>query len=178
MTTRLDRETILRRYRANAHCLTCCFVYVANREDPKGTSQPSLQYSEEPAKPTPSTLPAPSARRSSDRVPPLEPVRRGSSMSRQGAGSIREDTAPLLPAQAPQRQPRAGDVRGSGTLPAYQRPTDREYPVRTRSRSRTGDSGDIGHYVGYPPEHDQPLPYVKKKITLPRRFDPARRSLH
>ena len=128
------------------------------REDPKGTSQASLKYTEEPAQ----TTAIPTTRRSFGRPPPLEPATRDGSLNRRGGGGIGDDRAPLLPTQIPSRQPRPGDVSTAASLPAYQRPADREYPIPARKKSGPGDSGDAGYYVGYAPEHEQALPYVKR----------------
>jgi hypothetical protein len=73
--------------------------------------------------------------------------------------------APLMSNTTQQRQPRSGDVNTSASLPQYHRPTDKEYPTPIRKRSGPGESGDVGHYVGYSPEHEQPLPYVEYSIS-------------
>ena len=69
-----------------------------------------------------------------------------------------DDMAPLIPHQ---RQLRPGDVSSSAGLPEYQRPNEREYPVSTRKKSGPTESGGFDYYVGYAPEHEQPLPYVE-----------------
>jgi hypothetical protein len=69
-----------------------------------------------------------------------------------------DDMAPLIPNQ---RQPRPGDVSSSANVPEYNRPNEREYPVPTRKKSGPAESGGFDYYVGYAPEHEQPLPYVE-----------------
>jgi hypothetical protein len=69
-----------------------------------------------------------------------------------------DDMAPLIPNQ---RQPRPGDVSSSTTVPKYNRPDEREYIVPTRKKSGPSESGGFDYYVGYAPEHEQPLPYVE-----------------
>lgn len=123
--------------------------HVDKREDPKGTSQTSLKFAEEPAKPT---IFPPTHRASASRPPPLEPVNRRTA-------SVGDDRAPLLPIQ---RQARSGDVAAPSSLPQYHRPMDREYPVPSHPRNRPGSSGDIGNYVGASSEHQQALPYVEQ----------------
>ena len=66
--------------------------------------------------------------------------------------------APLIPHQ---RQPRLGDVTSSAGLPEYHRPDERDYPVPTRKKSGPAESSGFDYYVGYAPEHEQPLPYVE-----------------
>ncbi len=84
----------------------------------------------------------------------MEPVTRDSSLPRRGG----DDMAPLIPNQ---RQTRPGDVSSSATLPEYDRRDDRKYPIPTRKKSGPAESGGFDYYVGYAPEHEQPLPYVE-----------------
>jgi hypothetical protein len=124
------------------------------REDPKGTSQSSLKYSDEPTQHHQTTaIPVP--RRGITRVPPPEPSVRDSSLHRRGGGNIADDMAPLI---THQRQPRPGDVSSSAGLPEYHRPNERDYPAPTRKKSGPAESSGFDYYVGYAPEHEQPLP--------------------
>jgi hypothetical protein len=123
------------------------------REDPRGTSQSSLKYSDEPTQQQATAIPAP--RRGFARVPPPEPSSRDNSLNRRTGGSMADDMAPLI---SNQRQPRPGDVSSSANLPEYHRPNEREYPVPTRKKSGPAESGGFDYYVGYAPEHEQPLP--------------------
>jgi len=123
------------------------------RADPKGTSQSSLKYSDEPTQQQATAVPPP--RRGFGRIPPPEPSTRDSSLPRRTGGSMVDDMAPLIPNQ---RQPRPGDVSSSANLPEYHRPNEREYPVPTRKKSGPAESGGFDYYVGYAPEHEQPLP--------------------
>ncbi len=52
-------------------------------------------------------------------------------------------------------------MNASASLPEYNRPNDKEYPISTRKKSGPGESSDAGYFVGYSPEHEQPLPYVE-----------------
>jgi hypothetical protein len=88
------------------------------------------------------------------RVPPPEPSTRDNSLNRRGG----DDMAPLI---SNQRQNRPGDVSSSAGLPDYRRPNEREYPVPTRKKSGPSESAGFDYYVGYAPEHEQPLPYVE-----------------
>ncbi|CAF3328091.1 unnamed protein product [Rotaria socialis] len=115
------------------------------REDPKGTSQSSLTYTNEPTKHH-HTTEIHQPRYGINRGPPPEPARRG-------AGTNGDDKAPLIPNQ---RQHRPGDVNSSASLPQYNRPNEREYPAR--KRSEPSESGGFDYYVGYPPEQEQSLP--------------------
>ncbi|UJR33542.1 hypothetical protein I4U23_020984 [Adineta vaga] len=127
------------------------------REDPKGTSQTSLRYFEEPtqAQPTLGSMP----RRNFGRIPPLERLSRDNNSYRRGTDSIHSDTVPLVTTQNHQQQPRLGDVNAPANLPVYNRTNDREYPISTRTRSGPSENDDLGYYVGYSPEHEQtPLP--------------------
>jgi hypothetical protein len=133
---------------------------VEKREDPKGTSQASLKYSEEPTQQQQQSKAIPLQRRNLARIPQSEPPIRDNNLYRNGDGSYGSDMAPLL-SNPNQRQLRPGDVNTSASLPEYNRPNDKQYPVSTRKKSGPGESGDVGHYVGRSPEHEQPLPYVK-----------------
>ncbi len=75
--------------------------------------------------------------------------------------------APLI---VNQRQSRPGDVTSSTILPEYNRPNEREYPVQTRKKSGPSESGGFDYYVGYAPEHEQPLPYVQYFIPYSPMF--------
>jgi len=120
---------------------------VDKREDPKGASHASLKFQENGSK----TFIPPSSKRSSlsNPPPPLEPIN-----TNRRTASVGDDRAPLIPSQRPTR---SGDVLGAGSLPQYQRPMDREYPMPTRPRSKTDSSGDMGRYVGLSTENPQPL---------------------
>lgn len=135
----------------------CLISNVAQREDPKGNSQSSLKYSDEPTdiQPVPR---GPPPRRDFGRLPP-EPSTRENSLPRRG-----EDRAPLIPSQ---RQTRPGDVSSSAALPEYPRPNEREYPISTRKKSGPAESDGFTYYVGYPPEHEQTLPYVESLSLFP-----------
>ncbi|CAF0727358.1 unnamed protein product [Adineta ricciae] len=126
------------------------------REDPKGTSQTSLRYFEEPSQTTLGSIP----RRSVDRIPPLERLTRDTTPYRRGTDSLNGDTIPLVSTQARQRPSRLNDVITSGNLPVYNRPNERDYSISTRKRSGPSENEDAGYYVGYSPEHEQ--------ISLPR----------
>jgi hypothetical protein len=122
-----------------------------------------LRYSDES---TQQSTAIPPPRRISGRPPPLEPIirdnnshRRGGSGS--GGASVYEITSPLITNENQFRQPRSGDVNTAASLPEYHRPTDREYPLPTRKKSGPSESTDADYYVGYSPEHEQPLPYVE-----------------
>lgn len=137
-----------------------CFISnVERREDPKGTSQSSLKYSDEPMDTQPVTR-VPPPRRDLGR-PPLETMTRENNLPRRGGA---EERAPLIPSQ---RQTRPGDVSSSAALPEYPRPNEREYPIQTRKRSGPAESDGFDYYVGYAPEHAQPLPYVDILSLLP-----------
>jgi len=131
---------------------------VEKREDPKGTSQASLKYSEEPTQQS-TVIPLP--RRNFGRVPPPETSIRDNNLYRRSGGRNGDDVTPLISIQNQQRQPRLGDVNAPASLPEYNRPNGREYPIPTRKKSGPGESGDVGSYVGHSPEHEQPLPYVE-----------------
>lgn len=122
-----------------------------HREGPKGASQQVYKYTEDPAD-KPIIQPVP--RRGVTRGPPTsDSYIRDSSLTRRTDG---DDMAPLI---AHPRQPRPGDVTGgSRTLPEYQRPTERDYPVAARKRSGPSESGGFDYYVGYAPEHEQASP--------------------
>ncbi|CAF2845073.1 unnamed protein product [Rotaria sp. Silwood2] len=124
------------------------------REDPKGTSQSSLKYSDEPTE-RHQTIVTHKPRQGATRPPPPEPSRRDTSLPRHGGGTNGDDMAPLI---LNQRQPRPGDVTSSATLPQYPRPNEREYPAPIRKRSGPSESSGFDYYVGYAPEHEQPLP--------------------
>ncbi|CAF5010937.1 unnamed protein product, partial [Rotaria sp. Silwood1] len=126
------------------------------RVDPKGTSQSSLKYSEEPTQEQ-SSIVIPAPRRSFGHVPSSHSSTFDNSVYRNGGGNngnILDDMAPLV---SNQRQPRPGDVSASASLPENNRHNTREYPISTRKRNRPGESGDVGHYVGYSPEHEQQM---------------------
>ncbi len=144
------------------HIVLIVVSNVEKREEPKGTSQTSLKYWEQPL---PQSLPQPSTavpltRRNLGGIPPLEPATRDNSLYRRGPGSSVDDMVPLISIQNQPRQPRLGDVSASANLPEYHRPNERDYPRPTRKKSGPGESGDVGSYVGHSPEHEQPLPYV------------------
>jgi hypothetical protein len=73
-------------------------------------------------------------------------------------------TAPLI---SNQRQLRPGDVSSPTYLPEYNRPNEREYPAPTRKKSGPTESAGFDYYVGYAPEHEQPLPYVEYFTSFP-----------
>ncbi|CAF4896812.1 unnamed protein product [Rotaria sp. Silwood1] len=130
------------------------------RVDPKGTSQSSLKYSEEPTQEQ-SSIVIPAPRRSFGGVPSSHSATFDNSVYRNGGGNngnILDDMAPLV---SNQRQSRPGDVSASASLPEYNRHNTREYPISTRKRNRPGESGDVEHYVGYSPEHEQQMLYVE-----------------
>ncbi len=102
----------------------------------------------------------PLPRRIINRIPPLEPSIRDNNLSRR-TGESNGDDIPFISNQNPQRQPRPGDVNASASLPQYNRPNEREYPVSTRKRTGPSGSSDAGSYVGHSPEHEPPLPYVE-----------------
>lgn len=161
----------------------CRYIYIVllvvsnvdTREDPKGTSQTSLKYSEEPL-PQQSTA-VPPIRRNYGRIPPLEPINRDSSAYRRGTGNTADDMAPLVSNYNQRRQPRLGDASASANRPEYNRPNDREYPRSTRKRSGPGENNDVGHFVGYSSEHEQPLPYVGYFTSVPSCSGPVIASL-
>ena len=126
--------------------------HVEKREDPKGTSQPSIKSFEES---TERQQPLP--RRNIGRTSSTEPILRDNSLNRR-TGGVGGDTQPFV---THQRQPRPGDVNAPASLPRYNRPNEREYPMQTRKRSEPGESGDVEYYVGRSPEHEQPLQYVE-----------------
>jgi hypothetical protein len=126
--------------------------HVEKREDPKGTSQPSIKSFDDP---TERQQPLP--RRNFGRPPSSEPKTYDNNLYRRNDG-VGDDTTPFI---SNQRQPRSGDVNAPASLPRYNRPNEKEYPVPTRKRSGPGESGDAGYYVGRSPEHEQPLPYVE-----------------
>ncbi|CAF0858917.1 unnamed protein product [Adineta steineri] len=107
------------------------------REDPKGTSQTSLKYSDEPLQQQQLTA-LPSPRRNFGGILPLE-------RPTHGTGNLGDDMVPLISHPNHQRPIRFGDVNASMNLS--------EYRISTRNRSRPGD---VGRYVGLTPE--QPLP--------------------
>lgn len=141
----------------------CLISDVASREDPKGNSQSSLKYSDEPTDIQPVTR-VPPPRRDFGRLPP-EPTTRENSLPRRGG----EDRAPLIPSQ---RQTRPGDVSSSAALPEYPRQDVREYPISSRKRSGPAESDGFTYYVGYPPEHEQTIPYVEPH-PLTHTFSPS-----
>lgn len=61
----------------------------------------------------------------------------------------RDIEQPLIPNS---RHPRPGDVSGSGTLPQYHRPSERDYPVPP-ARARPNDSTGFDYYEGYASDH-------------------------
>ncbi|CAF0898920.1 unnamed protein product [Rotaria sordida] len=120
------------------------------RVDPKGTSQLSLKYYEEPTEQQ-SSIVIPTPRRDFGRVPLSNLSTLDNNVYRHGNGSdgsILDDMAPLV---SNQRQPRPGDVNASASLPEYNRYNDKEYPISTRERNIPGESDD----VGYSQEHEQ-----------------------
>ncbi|CAF0900929.1 unnamed protein product [Rotaria sordida] len=120
------------------------------RVDPKGTSQLSLKYYEEPTEQQ-SSIVIPTPRRNFGRVPLSNLSTLDNNVYRHGNGSdgsILDDMAPLV---SNQRQPRPGDVNASASLPEYNRYNDKEYPISTRKRNIPGESDD----VGYSQEHEQ-----------------------
>ncbi|UJR13698.1 hypothetical protein I4U23_000709 [Adineta vaga] len=128
----------------------------ARREDPKGTSQSSLKYTDDPTQQHPRAVPTP--RRGMNRVPLNDSSARDNSLPRRTGGSFGgDDMSPLI---THQRQQRPNDVTSSAGLPDYQRSHEREYPMTTRKKSGPSESGGFDYYVGYAPEHEQPLPYV------------------
>ncbi|CAF1432008.1 unnamed protein product [Rotaria sp. Silwood1] len=129
------------------------YSHTEKREDPKGTSQSSLKYSDEPTEQHGTAIHIP--RQGGSRVVPPEPSKRDTSLHRRGGGTNGDDMAPLIPSQ---RQPRLGDVTSSATLPQYPRPNEREYPIPPRKRSGPSESSGFDYYVGYAPENEQPLP--------------------
>lgn len=145
----------------------CYLLYVDKREDPKGTSQSSLKYSEDPTDKQSSTV-NPSSRRNPGRIPPLETTVRENGLYRRNDGVGRsngDDRIPLI--LDPPRRSRPGDVNASASLPQYDRSNNqREYTIPTRKRSEPGESGDAGYYVGRSPEHEQSLPYVEYCTAL------------
>ncbi|CAF1647177.1 unnamed protein product [Adineta ricciae] len=135
----------------------------AGREDPRGTSQSSLKYSDEPNTQHHIAVPAP--RRGTSRIPLNDSSARDNSLNRRPVGSYSgDDMAPLI---THQRQTRPGDVSSSAGLPDYHRPNEREYTIATRKKSGPSESGGFDYYVGYGPEHEQPLPYVED-LHIPR----------
>jgi hypothetical protein len=126
--------------------------HVEKREDPKGTSQPSIKSFEDSTERQP-----PPSKRNFGRTPSSEPILRDNSLHRR-TGGVGDDTMPFV---TNQRQPRPGDVNAPASLPRYNRPNEREYPMSTRKKSEPGESGDVEYYVGRSPEHEQPLQYVK-----------------
>lgn len=138
---------------------------VEKREDPKGTSQTSIKSTEEPIIQQPIVIPT--SRRSIGRPPPLEPVVHDNRVYRRSSGSNGDEVAPLISNQNLQRARRSGDVNASASLPEYNRPNDKEYPISTRKKSGPGESGDAGYYVGHSPEHEPARPYVKYFTAVP-----------
>lgn len=128
--------------------------HVERREDPRGTSQSSLKNADELSQPT-TVRPAP--RRGAGRGTQPETIIRDSSLTQRGVGSLGDDTTLLLPSY---RQPRPGDVSTGTNLPEYGRSMGRDYPMPARKRSTPAESSGFDYYVGYPPDHEQPLPYV------------------
>ena len=130
---------------------------IDKREDPKGTSQTSLRYFEEPSQTTLGPIP----RRNFDRIPPLERLTPDTTPYRRGTDSLNGDTIPLVSTQARQRPSRLNDVITTGNLPVYNRSNERDYPISTRNRNGPSENEDAGYYVDYSPEHEQiSLPYV------------------
>lgn len=134
---------------------------VEKREDPKGTSQTSIKYTEEPPH---KALVIPSVRRDSNRIPPLEPVKTDTRLYRRSGTD--EDILPLISNQNTQRPSRTSDVSGLASVPEYKRSNSKEYPIITRKKSGPSESSDAGHYVGRSPEHEQLSPYVKYFTTV------------
>ncbi|CAF1091093.1 unnamed protein product [Adineta steineri] len=97
------------------------------REDPKGTSQTSLKYSEEPLQQQQLTA-----------LPSLERATRGTE-------NLGDDMDPLISHPNHQRPIRFGDVNASMNLS--------EYSLSTRNRSVPDD---VGRYVGLTPEQPLP----------------------
>lgn len=126
----------------------------------KGTSRPSSQYVPEPTQHTTRITPPP--RRGQTRVPLNETSMRDMSSHRRADGG--DDMAPLI---TNHRHPRTGDVSASAGLPDYSRPNEREYPIAPRKKSGPSESAGFDYYVGYAPEHEQPLPYVQS-LSCPR----------
>ena len=133
---------------------------VDKREDPKTISQSSLKYSEEPTSRQSFTIP----RRGFDHVRSLE-----SSRLNNGAytydGEVAEttgtDTTPFIPNQQPRRHSRLDDVNSSTILPEHHESSDRDYLVPTRKTGGLSENSDAEDYVGYIPEHERSLLYVK-----------------
>ncbi|CAF1010142.1 unnamed protein product [Adineta steineri] len=120
------------------------------REDPKGTSRTSLPYTDEPNQ----TQITPKPRQKPGHGSRPDPSIRDNSLPRQGGRIMGDDMAPLID----RRQPRSGDVNASANLPDYNRPNERRYPSTSRTRNDPADSEGFDYYVGYAPEHEQPLP--------------------
>jgi len=133
--------------------------YVEEREDPKGTSQSSLKYSEEPFNPPSTSIPI--KRRNPNQLPPLEQTNRGYRPMGVDNGSISDDQHPLIKDRNPIRQARFDDVNAAASLPQYSRSDAKKYPLSINKRTyENTDNTDARFYTGHSPEHEQALPYV------------------
>ncbi|CAF3713442.1 unnamed protein product [Rotaria socialis] len=140
------------------------------RYDPRGTSQASLKYSEEPTERQPSTI-TPTPRRSFSRVPPPNSSTRDSFVYRPIDGSrshvtTLDDMSPLGSNQIQQRQSRFGDVNASASLPERNRQDDKQYTVSPRKKSRAAERDDVGYYAGQTQDYEQPLASKASTISL------------
>lgn len=143
-------------------------VNVEKRQDPKGTSQTSLKYSEDPTHHQTSTV-IPVPRRSFSRGLSSTSSTLESGVYRQvdtnnGHGTIVTDRSPLM---SDQRQYRPGDVNAPTNVVEYNQYTDREYTIPPRKQTRTSDIDDIGYYVGQIHDDEPPRTYVESFILAP-----------
>ena len=61
-----------------------------------------------------------------------------------------------------QRQPRSIDVTSSTIPLEYRRPNEKQYyPITTGKRNQPSETTPFEYYVGYSPERENVLPYVK-----------------
>ncbi|CAF3914644.1 unnamed protein product [Rotaria magnacalcarata] len=144
---------------------TGSFKSKVERDDPRGTSQASLKYSEEPTERQPLTI-IPTPRRSFSQVPPPNSSTRDSFVYRpmDGSGShvtTLADMSPLGSSQIQQRQSRFGDVNASASLLERNRQDDKQYTVPPRKKSRSAERDDVGYYAGQTQDYEQSLAYVE-----------------
>ena len=115
-----------------------------------------MKYTDDPT--THHHRPGPAPRRGTSRTGLNDSSARDNSLNRRPVGSYSgDDMAPLITNQRKSRPP---DVSSAAGLPDYHRPNERGYPITTR-RSGPSESAGFDYYVGYAPEHEQPLPYVE-----------------
>jgi hypothetical protein len=95
------------------------------------------------------------------RPPPLEPLTRDHTFNQHHDAHIDDTRTPLIDNQFLQRPIRPGVVGQSASLPQYHRPTDKEYPISTRQKSRPETSDHIDAHLDNSSDQEFLPLYVK-----------------